>query len=109
MFSEAIKEATIEIKDHAAKELELIAKQREAVEAISNAELLAGNAVLAATEGQSTAVHIDAVVRSRATLAAVSAAITTCRALRLESIKAKRLADAATLRAQAGELRVQVE
>ena len=98
-----------EVERYASKEVELVGRRRVAVEAITAAEQAAGVALLDAGEGEAVTAPVEAVMRAKAQVSAIDAAIHACRSRRLEAIRAKRQGDAAELRKQVEELRKQVD
>lgn len=100
------KDPTSDIGKYAAKEVELIGMARAASESLAAAEAAAGDAFLDSGE---TDASTDAVVKARARAAGIRAAITTCRARRLEAVKVKRAGEAASLQKQVEQVRSQLE
>lgn len=101
--------STNDVERYATKEVELIGRRRAATEAITTAEQAAGTALLDAGEGEAVTAPVEAVMRAKAQVSALDAAIHACRSRRLEAIRAKRQGDAAGLREQIIELREQLE
>jgi hypothetical protein len=97
-----------DVERYAAKEIELMGRRLQAVEAITAAEQAAGTALLDG-DGEATSAPVEAVIRASAQVSAIDSAVRTCRERRLEAIRAKRRGDAAELRKQILELREQLE
>jgi len=107
MFGTKVEEAASAIEKLANRELALMQQRHAATVKARAAEDAAGDAFLdGETEGQPSP-PVDAVVKATAEIAAIDGGLRACRARRLQAVKTKRLAEAAALRKQAGELRDQ--
>jgi len=95
-----------DLEKYAAKELELMTSLREAAGKVWDAERNAGDSIL---DGESTDTTVDAIVRSKAQVAAIEGAIRACRARRVACIEAGIAAKVADLRKRAGDAREEHE
>jgi len=101
------------IDKYAQKEIELVARLRTANERVASVEAAAGSAFLDAEEstdsGETSSVAVEVLMKARAEVSAIAAAIKTCRGRRLEAVAAKRRSTAAEMRKQVAELTSQLE
>jgi hypothetical protein len=91
-----------DVELYANKELELMASLRDAAGKVSDAERNAGDSIL---DGEPTDATVDAIVRSKAQVAAIEGAIRACRIRRVAAIEAGIAAKVVDLRKRAGEAR----
>ncbi len=94
MFQKSVEQAAAEIAKYAAKEIELTARKEVKIAEVASAEAAAGGAYLDGNPGE----HLDRVLRLQAEVRAIGMAIETCRARRVDAVRAKREADIAALR-----------
>jgi len=110
MFGKSIEELQASLDRLAAKELELIARQRDASARAAAIELEVGATLLDATPDSPPADEsVDQLARARASIAGIEAALRAAVGRRLEIVRALRAAKADALHKQAADLLAQRE
>lgn len=107
MFGKSIEELQASLDALAAKELELIARQRDASARAAAIELEVGATLLDATPDSPPAESVDQLARTRASIAGIEAALRAAVGRRLEIIRALRAAKADAFHKQASGLLAQ--
>ena len=107
MFGTKVEEAAAAIEKLAARELLLMQQRHAACVKARAAEVAAGDEYLDNEAQAEPGPSVAAVVKAQAEISAIDGGLRACRARRLQAVKTKRLAEAAALRKQAGELRDQ--